>query len=84
MCGSGKERIFNYCDNSAQLLRFSGWKCVVGGQVSEKEDRKVLNKPDEIIFFHLLCALWRRLRKTSIYGVKEYVVLLTGLCVTVP
>lgn len=58
MCGSGKERIFNYCDNSAQLLRFSGWKCVVGGQVSEKEDRKVLNKPDEIIFFLLL---WRSL-----------------------
>lgn len=58
MCGSGKERIFNYCDNSAQLLRFSGWKCVVGGQVSEKEDRKVLNKPNEIIFFLLL---WRSL-----------------------
>lgn len=31
---------------------------LVGGQVSEKEDRKVLNKPNEIIFFLLL---WRSL-----------------------
>lgn len=36
------------------------------------------------LFSSFYCgALWRRLRKTSIYGVKEYVVLLTGLCVTV-